>query len=461
MPTLVRAMATAAVACGCEGGASPAAATNVYVLGIVEAVAVEAVAVVAVVTDTIDDSPVDGRAGAVRPSVTGRIMIVGNGLKARRSGVVTVTVTGAVVAGPVGATVAAGGTLVAGAVTGVGVGGGPVVDVGLSGMVVTVVGGARVDVGLTEVAGRTTVAGEVAGGGTMGGWDVEGGATMVGGGANAGGTMVGGDAGGGTMVGGMVAGSGVFVGAVAERLMGTTYPIGAASLPASGVTPERVFVAVVAVGLVCAVGLVWALGLVGAACVGAAGVSAAGSVGAVAGADVVGDAGPLCQATRPSGGTIIGPGPAGSGTVGAGIPTLGPAARSANGAEAVAVSGSTITGGVATPSGGRGRARLDGPAAGAFFAFAPAAWPSIAIPNDGPATTFVGIIAGRTAGLTGGSTVAGPTTTRTGVATSIVVRWPSAATAVTPPTSVMAAVPSATTLSRRRSDAVSSVEIRP
>ena len=291
---------------------------------------------------------------------------------------------------------AAGGTVVGGAVAGGGVVGGPVVDVGLIGVVVVVVEGARVDSGFAEVDG----------GGTMGGGVVEGG--------------------------------------VAVRLMGTTYPIGAESLPASGVTPEAV----------CAVGFVCAAGLVGAVCVGA---TAVGLVAAGAGGDVVGDAtiGPLCDATRPSGGTIIGPGPARRGMFGAAVVTFGPAARSTNGAgaEAGIVVGSSIAGGVATLSGGRGRARLEGPAVGAFFAFPPGAWPSVALLNDGPAITFVG----NTAGLT----VAGPTTTRTGVDSSAMVRRPSAAMAVTPPISVIAAVPSATTLSRRRSDAVSSVGIRP
>ena len=259
--------------------------------------------------------------------------------------------------------------------------------------------------------------------------------------------MVGWDRGGGTIVGAIVAGSGVLVGAVAVRLIGTTYPIGAASLPARGVTPERVCAAVVAVGLVCAVGLVGAVWL---------GATAVGFVGAGAGGDVVGDAtiGPLCDATRPSGGTIIGPGPARRGMFGAAVVTFGPAARSANGAgaEAGIVVGSSIASG-ATLSGGRGRARLEGPAVGAFVAFPPDAWPSVATLNDGPAITFVGISAGLT--------VAGPTTTRTRVDSSAMVRRPSAAMAVTPPIRVIAAVPSATTLSRRRSDAVSSVGIRP
>ena len=82
--------------------------------------------------------------------------------------------------------------------------------------------------------------------------------------------MVGWDRGGGIIVGAMVAGSGVLVGAVAVRLIGTTYPIGAASLPARGVTFERVC-AVVAVGLVGAIGLVGAVWL---------GAGAAGAIAA-------------------------------------------------------------------------------------------------------------------------------------------------------------------------------------
>ncbi len=370
-----------------------------YVFGIDEAV--EAVDGVDAVSLTIGDSPVAGRAGAGRPSVTGRITIVGNGLTLRR--------LGAEVGAMVGTDVAVvGGAIVVGA---------------------TVVGG-------TVVA---TVVGAAVGGGMIGGEGVAGG-----------GTIVGGVVAGGTIVGGRVAGARVVGGTVAVRLMGTTYPFGAASLPGSGVTPERIGADVA--------GLVGAVGDVGGGDVGAVGDVGGGVVGAVgdvgggvAGAVAAGTIGPLWEATRPSGGTIIGPGPAGSDMLGAMV-ELSPLVGAATGAGAGTVVGSTTPDGGGTVNGGRGRARLEGPAVRVFFAFARGASARIAIPNDGPATTFVTIATRRT--------LAGPRTTRTRDDSCAMVRCPSAATAVTPPTNVITAVPNATMLSRRRSDGVSCVGIR-